>query len=182
MDCSHIAVRFLSGSPQLQSSPPTRAVLGLGVFWDPTRARSKEALEALALTSFWPPSLQQSACNPSWSQNLPACQASCHGGGCGGSLLIQADVGRGSQGFQLPVQLAHRAPQVCLESRSHGRCWCDSCWLNYRLPPTGSDFLKSASLILAEHLSVWKFVYLDFHFFFHFACLAGNFTDFHPRL
>lgn len=97
MDCSHIAVRFLSGSPQLQSSPPTRAVLGLGVFWDPTRARSKEALEALALTSFWPPSLQQSACNPSWSQNLPACQASCHGGGCGGSLLIQADVGRGSR-------------------------------------------------------------------------------------
>ena len=48
-----------------------------------------------------------------------------------------ADSGRGSQGFQDPSPAGLLGPTSCLQTRSHGRCWCDSCWLNYCLPSAG---------------------------------------------
>lgn len=63
--------------------------------------------ESPGFNFIWPPPLSQSACNPSSSQNLPACQTSCHGRR--GLLLIQAE---GRRVSRIPVQLACWAPQA----------------------------------------------------------------------
>lgn len=90
-----------------------------------------------------------------------------------------ADSGRGSQGFQDPSPAGLLGPTSCLQTRSHGRCWCDSCWLNYCLPSAGRDFLKTAAVVLAAHLSIWKFCIRAFPFFSpHSAFSTGNFIGF----
>ena len=95
-------------------------------------------MKALALTSFWPPPLSQSACNPSSSQNLPACQTSCHGRR--GLLLIQAE---GRRVSRIPVQLACWAPQAACRPEAMADA-IPLCFLSYLPLPLPQEKERNA--------------------------------------
>lgn len=127
-------------------------------------------MKALALTSFWPPPLSQSACNPSSSQNLPACQTSCHG--CRGLLLIQAE---GRRVSRIPVQLACWAPQAACRPEAMADADVIPVDWTTAYPQLAETFSKLLLWSLQLTFQFGNFVYVHSLFFFFCAHAAKQY-------